>query len=109
MQLPLLKDFPFSGAYKMLGNICVPIMGAMALTAVAVEFWHGRVDGLASAALTGGIAVIGVSYYTFRRAISQLDVTISEKPLSQLLVAALMMAFFGYLTCINALVRWPHH
>ncbi|MGO9084081.1 MAG: hypothetical protein ACLQBK_02555 [Candidatus Sulfotelmatobacter sp.] len=109
MQLPPLKDLPFSGAYKMLGNICVPIMGAMALTAVAVEFWHGRVDSLASAALTSGIAVIGVSYYTFRRAISRLGVTVGEKPLSRLLVAALMMAVFGYLTCINALIRWPHH
>ncbi len=109
MQSLPLKDLPFSGAYKMLGNIVVPTMAAIALTILGVRFWRGRADGLTSAALIGGIAVIGVSYYTFRRAISRLDVSIGERPLSNLLVAANSMASFGYLTCIIALVPGYHH
>ena len=109
MPLPPLKDLPFSGAYKMLGNIFVPIMGAMALATLAAQFWRGRTDGLSVASIASGIAVIGVSYYAFRRAIGRLAAAIDEKSLSNLLVAANSMAFFGYLTCITAVVFGRDH
>lgn len=109
MELTPLKDLPFPKAHKMLGDISVPAMGAIALAMVAVQFWRGRADGLSSVVIALGIVAIGTGYYSFRRTLGQLGVTISEKILSQLLVSAYLMAVFGFLTCIEALGVWPHH
>ncbi len=109
MELTPLKDLPFSKAHRMIGDISVPAMGAMALATVAVQFWRGRADGLSSVVIALGIVAIGAGYHTFRRALRQLGATISDKILSQLLVSAYLMAVFGFLTCIEALGIWPHH
>lgn len=94
--------------HKAAGNIFVPVMGIILLLIVALQYLRSteEVSRLTLAAITSGVAVIGFSYYKIRQGLSQLNEKISDRTLSGLYLASNMMAMFGYLICIMALV---HH
>jgi hypothetical protein len=103
-----LRSLPYSGMYRALGNIFVPIVGAMLLFVIGLQFSRGS-DVLTLASITGGVMLIGFSYYSFRRVLNRLGGKIDEGALSKLLVAANLMAIFAYLICIFALDLGSHH
>jgi hypothetical protein len=92
--------------YKNIGNFAVPMLAAMLLLMVAVQFSRSSIEGMNRLGLVSialGIAVIGIAYCQLRRGLNQLDGTASDKALSKLCLAANSMAIFGYGICIGAL------
>jgi uncharacterized membrane protein YidH (DUF202 family) len=95
--------------HKAAGNIFVPVIGIILLLIVALQYSRSTegLSRLALAAITTGVAVIGLSYYKIRRGLNQLDGRISDTTLSSLYLASYLMAMFGYLICIMATL--VHH
>lgn len=70
-----VKDPPYLGFYKRMGEIFVPLMGTMLLLIVALQFtrYADAVVRLALASIALGVAVIGVSFYRNRRGLAGMD------------------------------------
>jgi hypothetical protein len=88
MSAQLPQTFRF---YKTIGNIAVPILAAMLLLLIAVQFSRSSMGGVSRLGLGSialGVAVIGISYYQHRRELNLLSGTISDKALSKLCHAA---------------------
>jgi hypothetical protein len=95
---------------KAAGNIFVPLMGIILLLIVALQYSRSTegVSRLALAAITTGVAAIGLSYYQIRRGLNQLDGKISDTTLSGLYLNSYLMASSGYLICSMALALVHH-
>jgi hypothetical protein len=99
VELP--QTFSFN---KTFGNIAVPLLGAMLLLMIGVQFSQARgIDWLRLSSITIGGAVVGAAYSQLRRGLNQLNGTTSDKALSKLCLAANSMAIFGYGICMGAL------
>jgi hypothetical protein len=111
MELPERKGSTTTGTYKTLGNIFVPTGGTMVLGIVALQFLRhsGSLERAAMVSIAIGIAVVGLSYYNFSRALNQLDGKAGDNVLSRLCHAANAMAMFGFVTCLMALIFGPNH
>jgi hypothetical protein len=99
------KSLPYFGFYKAVGSIGVPVVGAILLLIVALQYsrFPEEISRLGLAAIVLGIGVIGLSYYRLRRGLNQLAGKISDKALCGLCHAGNAMAMFGYLICVMAL------
>jgi hypothetical protein len=91
--------------HKSAGNIFVPLMGIILLLIIALQYSRSTegVSRLALAAITTGVAAIGLSYYQIRLGLNQLDGKISDTTLSGLYLKSYLMACFAYLICSVAL------
>jgi hypothetical protein len=110
MELTQKQSLQQLSLYKYLGSVGVPTLGAMLLVMVGLDFRHSAnetFDLIHLVAATLGIAVIGLSYYSFRRSLNQLQGKVDANVLSKLLIAANSMAIFGYLVCM--MVMPLHH
>jgi len=104
MESTEIKSLPFLGAYKAMGNIFVPALGAILLLVVALQFSRhsSGTARLSLVAIAMGVGVIGLSYYKLRRELSRLEGKISDPALSTLCQTANTMAMFGYVICLSA-------
>jgi len=112
MELTQTKNAPYFAFFKILGSVAVPTLGAMLLLTIAIRSWlstDGNIDRLDLVGTALGIAVVGVAYYNFRRALNQLDGKIDEAIQFKLLIAANAMGIFGYSACMGALTLLRHH
>lgn len=112
MELTQTKNAPYFAFFKILGSVAVPTLGAMSLLTIAVRSWlstDGNIDRLELVAIALGVAVVGVAYYNFRRALNRLDGKIDEAILLKLLIAANAMGIFGYSACMGALTLLRDH
>ena len=104
------KNLPYYGFYRAAGNIFVPFMGVAVLTMLAMQYSRSTSDlaGVGFFAVAGGVFVVGLAYFQFRRVLSQLDGQIKDATLSKLCHCANSMAAFGYSACLMALIFARH-
>jgi len=103
MELTQVKNLPYFGLSRGIGNFLVPALGIILLAVVAIKFSRGRLALLDVGTITAFVAVIGLAYYKQRRTLSQLTGRLDDEVLSGLCNAATFMAGFGYAMCLSAL------
>ena len=115
MEADDLKGSPFHHAYRVMGDIFVPVMGLMLLFLVWIYYRRSTPDlaGLGALSVALPAVVVGLSYFKLRRVLVQLEAQLKdqlkEKQLAAIWVCVYSMPFFGYSACMAALIFGHQH
>ena len=115
MEADDLKGLPFHHAYRVMGDIFVPVMGLMLLFLVWIYYHRSTSDlaGLNALSVVLLAVVVGLAYFKLRRVLVQLEAQLKdqlkEKQLAAIWVCVYLMPSLGYLACMAALSFGHQH